>query len=76
MNEVACKRYNNGSENPHVPPSKVIDSYMHILQSPEYQQEIAGMTEQIRLAAVQFRERIGRASVSRALSKFIPREQK
>jgi hypothetical protein len=54
----------------------VIDHYIRILQSPGFQQEIAGMTEQTRTAAAQFRERIGRASVSRALSKFIPREQK
>lgn len=76
MNEAACKHYNNGGENPHVPPSKVIDHYIRILQSPGFQQEITSMTEQTRMGAAQFRERIGRASVVRALSKYIPKEQK
>lgn len=76
ISDAANQRYNHGGENPHVPPSQVIDYYMGILTNPDFQKELSAKTEETRAASVKFRERILRTAGVRALSKFIPKDNK
>ena len=68
--------YKQGSENPHVPVSQVIDHYTGILKDPRFLQEMAAFTEETRIKAANFRQQISQASGVGALSKYVLREAK
>jgi len=72
----ANQLYKQGSENPHVPVSQVIDHYRGILKDPKFLQEMASFTEATRDKAANFRRQIGQAKGVRALSKYVSREAK
>lgn len=69
----ATARYNKGGEDPYVPAAGVLDRYIALMQSPVFQADLKTATEQIRTNATAFRQRIGRASAVRALSKYMTR---
>lgn len=66
----ANTRYNHACEEPYVPAAKVADRYMALLKSADFQKQLEAATQQIRQNATVFRQRIGRSSGVRALSKY------
>jgi len=73
---TANQRYKHGGVAPHVPVSQVLDYYTGILKNSKFRQEMAAFTEETRVNAANFRERISRAKGVRALSKYISNDNK
>jgi len=55
---------------PHVPPSGVIEQYVSIMKSDEFQQALAEATEIKRADIARFREMLGRSSAVKSLKKL------
>jgi hypothetical protein len=70
ITNAANTHYNNASENPYVPASMIVEKYMALLRSAEFQSEMAASTQKIKGNASIFRQRIGRSAGVRALSKY------
>jgi hypothetical protein len=66
----ANTRYNHACEDPYAPAAKVVQRYVAILNAAKFQNDIELATQQIKNNAVVFRQRIGRSSGVRALSKY------
>lgn len=67
----ANTRYNHACADPYVPATNVVDKYVAVLKSPEFQKDLDAATRQIKSNAAIFRRRIGRSAGIRALSKYI-----
>ena len=66
----ATNQYNHACELPYEPAASIVDRYVSILQSPEFQQALEEATEYKRKDIAQFREMIGRSASVRSLNKF------
>ena len=66
----ANPRYYHACELPYAPADKVIDKYIELLKSPEFQVSMEKQTKQIREDNAKFREQVERSSGVRYLSKF------
>lgn len=66
----ANARYNHACEDPYAPASKVVDKYVALLKTAEFQRDLASATQQIKNNAAVFRQRIGRSAAVRTLSKY------
>ena len=70
ISKEANQKYFYACEQPYAPPGDVIDKYVELLKSPEFQISIEKQTRQVRENAVKFREQVDRAHGVRFLSKF------
>jgi hypothetical protein len=66
----ANTRYNHACEDPYAPAAKVVEKYTALLNTEKFQNDLVSATQQIKNNAVVFRQRIGRSSGIRALSKY------
>ena len=66
----ATKQYNHACELPYESAANVVERYVSILQSPEFQQALKDATEYKRKDISRFREMIGRSAAVRSLNKF------
>jgi ribosomal protein L16 Arg81 hydroxylase len=66
----ATNQYKHACEAPDAPPARVVDRYVSILNSQEFQQALVEATEFKRQEISRFREMLGRASAVRSLGKF------
>jgi hypothetical protein len=71
----ANARYNKQCAPAYSPPSAVTESYMAMLGSPQFQNDLAAATAHVKSDAVTFRQRIGRASKVNALDKLAARNK-
>jgi len=70
ITKEANPRYYHACEQPYEPASKVIEKYVELLKSPEFQVAVEKQTKEIREKNARFREQVERASGLRFLSKF------
>jgi len=70
ITHAANTHYNHACADPYLPAAAVMDKYLGLVKSPEFQHEITAATQQIKNNAVVFRQRIGRASGVQALNRF------
>lgn len=66
----ATKQYNHACELPYEPLAKVVDRYVSILKSDEFQAALEEATQIRRGETAKFREMLGRSSALRSLNKF------
>ena len=66
----ASNQYSHACELPYEPPARVVDRYISILTSDEFQQALTEATEYKRGEIAKFRESLGRSSALRSLGKF------
>lgn len=66
----ASNQYNHACELPYEPPSSVVERYVSILESGEFQQALVEATEFKRGEIAKFREMLGRTAAVRSLGKF------
>jgi len=66
----AANLYNHACEIPYSPPSNVIERYVSILKSEDFQQALAEATEFKRADIVRFREMLGRSAGVKGLNKL------
>jgi len=66
----AATLYNSACEQPYATPSSVIDRYVSILKSNDFQQALAEATEIKRADISRFRELLGRSSAVKSLNKL------
>jgi hypothetical protein len=66
----ATNQYKAACEPPYAPPSSVVERYVSILNSQEFQLALAEATEFKRQEISRFREMLGRSSAVRSLNKF------
>lgn len=71
----ANSRYQRETESPYSPTAKVTEKYVALLQSDQFQRDLAAATSNTRKEATIFRKRIGRASGVRALDRLRRRAQ-
>ncbi|MBI3563332.1 MAG: hypothetical protein HY080_16635 [Gammaproteobacteria bacterium] len=71
MTHEANSRYNHACELPYLPASKVMDKYVALINSPEFQRDMIAATQQTKTNATVFRQRIGRSAAVQALTAFI-----
>lgn len=71
ISHEASVRYNHACVDPYVPAAHVVDAYVALLKSSEFQRDLEAATRQIKSNAAAFRQRIGRSSGVRALAKYI-----
>lgn len=76
ISDAANQQYNLGGEDPHVPAAKVVDYYISVLKDPAFQKSLEAKTQETREASSRFREKIARTIGVRALSKYIPKEDR
>lgn len=70
ITKEANLRYYHACEQPYEPADKVIDKYIELLKSPEFQVSVEKQTKEIRDNAAKFREQVERSTGVRFLSKF------
>lgn len=66
----ATNQYKQACEAPYAPPARVVERYVSILHSQEFQQALVEATEFKRQEIARFREMLGRSSTVRSLNKF------
>jgi hypothetical protein len=66
----ASNQYKHACELPYEPPANVIERYVSILTSEEFQQALVEATEYKRGEIANFRQMLGRSSAVRSLGKF------
>lgn len=66
----ANKLYSQACELPYAPPENVVDRYVSILQSDQFQAALREATTHKREDILRFREMVGRAGAVRGLKKF------
>ncbi|KPK55904.1 MAG: hypothetical protein AMS22_02940 [Thiotrichales bacterium SG8_50] len=71
ITDEANRIYEYASEDPYVPAAKVMDKYIELLKSPEFQNSLKVGTQNVKEGAKNFRRSIGRASQVTALSKYL-----
>ena len=67
----ANDRYANAAAEQYAPASTVIDLYVDLLKSDQFQRDVARATSKVRNDAIEYRRRIGKTTGVAALSKFI-----
>ena len=70
ITEKANLRYYHACEQPYEPANKVIDKYIELLKSPDFQVSMEKQTKEIRESNAKFREKVDRANGVRYLSKL------
>ncbi len=70
ITKEANPKYYHACEQPYESASKVIDKYIELLKSPEFQVAVEKQTKEIREKNAKFREQVERAAGVRFLSKF------
>jgi len=70
ITEEANRRYAESSAEQYAPGSAVIDRYVDLLKSGQFQRDVAQATGKVRSDALEFRRRIGRSTGISALSRF------
>ncbi len=70
----ANARYENACAEQYSPASKVIDTYIALLKSNQFQNDVALATAKIKNDTVAFRQRMSKVSAIRALDRFIKPE--
>ena len=70
ITQQANKQYLHACEPPYESLSKVVDRYVGILESEDFQQALQEATEYKRGEILNFRQMLGRTSVVRSLNKF------
>jgi ribosomal protein L16 Arg81 hydroxylase len=68
--QQATNQYGHACELPYESANRVVDRYVSILQSDQFQSALVGATKHKREEISKFREMIGRSSVLRSLNKF------
>lgn len=71
ITEEANRIYEYASADAYLPPAQVMDKYIEILKSPEFQASLRDGTQSMKEGARNFRQAIGKASALDALSKYI-----
>ena len=71
ITQEANKLYDYACEEPFSPATKVMDRYIRILQSEEFQTSLKNATQGVKHDANQFRHCIGKSSSINALTKYI-----
>jgi hypothetical protein len=71
ITERANDLYDYACEEPYAPPEQVVERYVRLLQSPDFQERLVSATQGLRRDAAEFRQCISRASSLDALSKFM-----
>lgn len=70
ITQQASKQYLHACEPPYAPLSNVVDRYVGLLKSDDFQQALEEATEYKRREILNFRQMLGRTSVVRSLNKF------
>jgi len=70
ITDQANRLYEHACETPYVPASKVMDRYIEILRSPEFQNSLKVGTKTMKDNARVFRRSIGRASEVDVFAKY------
>jgi len=73
INEItteASNQYSHACELPYEPPIKVVDKYISVLKSDEFQAALTEAEQIKRSEIAKFREMLGRSSALRSLNKF------
>lgn len=70
----ANTRYNTACEDTYQPATKMVDRYVNILKSAEFQRSLVLATQQIKNNATLFRQRIGRSTGITALDRYIAKK--
>jgi hypothetical protein len=70
ITQQATNQYAHACELPYEPLSKVVDRYVDILRSDDFQQALKEATEYKRREILNFRQMLGRTSGVRSLNKF------
>ena len=63
-------RFNHGCEDSFAPASKVMESYINLLTSEQFQVDVAEANKAMKKEAGHFRKSVGRTSIVQALSRF------
>ena len=71
ITDEANARFANAAAEQYAPASKVIDMYVNLLKSDQFQRDVALATTKVRNDGMEFRRRIGKTTGVSALSKFI-----
>ena len=66
----ASKQYNHACEQPYASTNAVVDRYVSILNSDQFQQELLEASDIKRQEIAKFRQTIGRSTALRSLNKF------
>ena len=67
----ATNQYNHACELPYEPASAIVDRYVSILQSPDFQAALGEATQIKRDEISKFRQMLGRTSALKSLNRFI-----
>ena len=70
ITQEANMRFNHGCEDSFAPASRVMESYINLLSSEQFQADVAVANKAMKREANLFRERIGKTSMIQALSRF------
>ncbi len=70
ITQEANIRFNHGCEDSFAPASKVMQSYIQLLTSENFQADVVSANKAMKREASLFRERIGKTSIVRSLSRF------
>ena len=70
ITQEANMRFNHGCEDSFAPASRVMESYINLLSSEQFQADVAVANKAMKREANLFRERIGKTSIIQALSRF------
>lgn len=70
FNKEATKKYDSACELPYQPLSDVVDRYVSILKSEDFQTALEEATQLRRQEIADFRQKLGRSSALRGLNKF------
>jgi len=71
ITQEANKMYDYACEDPYASPSKVMQRYVKLLESQDFQGMLSEATQSLKADAKQFRQRVGRSSAVDALSGFL-----
>ena len=66
----ASNQYKHACELPYEPPASVVERFISILKSEDFQQALVEATEYKRGEIANFRQMLGRSSAVRSLNKF------
>ncbi len=70
ITQEANLRFNHACEDSFAPVSRVMESYINLLTSEQFQVDVAAANKSMKQEASLFRERVGKTSIVQALSRF------
>ncbi len=70
ISKEASNQYSHACEQPYAPPENVVNRYVSILKSDQFQAALKEATEHKRNEIAHFRQKMGRSSSLRCLNKF------